>query len=105
LIWLSGERANEFAGRIGEHYEKAGHLSAGVRVVCTRRAAGTGCLCVRFSDGYYEKALNFSLDADRSPGLHLQKMEICEQLAEVLSWQARYSEAIIIYERMMDLAR
>jgi predicted ATPase len=103
LIWLSGERANEFAGRIGEHYEKAGGFlkAAEWYTLAGRRAQDTYAPVAAI--GYYRKALDFlSTHATEQP--LTQRMELCQRLGEVLIWQARYSEAVETYKQMKDLA-
>ena len=103
LIWLSGERVNEFAGRIGEHYEKAGdlHNAADWYARAGRRAQDAYAPVAAI--GYYRKALDFLSEDSKSQDLR-QRIEISQQLGEVLNWQARYSEAIEIYKRMKQLA-
>ncbi|HJS19958.1 MAG TPA: adenylate/guanylate cyclase domain-containing protein [Anaerolineales bacterium] len=103
LIWLSGERVNEFAGRIGEHYEKAGDTprAAEWHVQAGRRAQDAYAPAAAI--GYYKKALAF-YEGDSGSESIQQKLEICEQLGDVLNLQARYSEAIEIFERMKLLA-
>jgi len=103
LIWLSGERVNEFAGRIGEHYEKAGDLVKAAEWYSRagRRAQDTYAPVSAIN--YYRKALNF-LSEHFDPQPISEMLEICEQLGEVLNWQANYSEAIEIYQRMKKLA-
>ncbi len=104
LIWLSGERVNEFAGRIGEHYEKAGELlkAAAWYSRAGRRAQDTYAPVSAIS--YYRKALNFLSEYSETQSVS-EMLEICEQLGEVLIWQANYSEAIEIYQRMKQLAQ
>ena len=103
LIWLSGERVNEFAGRIGEHYEKAGDLfhAAEWYARAGRRAQDT--YAPASAIGYYRKALGYLSEHSADHPIS-EEMEICHQLGEVLNWQARYSEAIEVYTRMKQLA-
>jgi predicted ATPase/class 3 adenylate cyclase len=103
LIWLSGERANEFAGRIGEHYEKAGLLLKAADWYTRAGRRAQDAYAPAAAIGYYRKALAF-LSAQSGSESNTSKMEICEQLGEVLNWQAHYTEAVLIYEQMMDLA-
>src|SRR6266508_3526564 len=103
LIWLSGERVNEYAGRIGEHYEKAGDfLKAAEWYARAGRRAHDSYAPVA-AIGYYRKALDFLSEHADSPSLP-EKIEICQELGEVLNWQARYSEAIEVFEQMKRLA-
>src|SRR5215208_2991971 len=92
LIGIWGERVNEYAGRVGEHYEQAGELlqAAEWYARAGRRAQATyePDAAVR----YYQKALEFlihSADDDHTP----LQLEIYSQLGEVLNWQARYTDA------------
>jgi predicted ATPase/class 3 adenylate cyclase len=103
LIWLSGERVNEFAGRIGEHFEKAGDLlkAAAWYTRAGRRAQDAYAPVSAIS--FYRKALDFlsaQMDDEHIP----EKLEIYQQLGEVLNWQARYLEAIEVYTQMKQLA-
>lgn len=103
LIWLSGERVNEFAGRIGEHYEKAGDLLHAAKwyALAGRRAQDT--YAPASAIGYYRKALGY-FSAHSSDHPISEELEICQQLGEVLNWQAHYSEAIEVYTRMKQLS-
>ena len=103
LIWLSGERVNEFAGRIGEHYEKAGQQVKAVDWYVRAGRRAQDAYAPAAASAYYRKALAFLSSQSGSESNSL-KIEICEQLGEVLNWLARYSEAVLIYEQMMDLA-
>ena len=103
LIWIWGERVNEYAGRVGEHYEQAGELlnAAHWYARAGRQAQATyePDTAVR----YYQKALDFLTLSDSSQELRLQ-LEIYSQLGEVLNWQAQYTEAAEKYEAMLKLA-
>jgi predicted ATPase/class 3 adenylate cyclase len=104
LIWLSGERVNEFAGRIGEHYEKAGDWSRAAEWYARAGRRAQDAYAPVSAISYYQKALRFlSQRTDKEPSS--QKLEIFQQLGEVLNWQARYSEAIEIYKQMKELAQ
>jgi predicted ATPase len=102
LIWLSGERVNEFAGRIGEHYEKAGDQPNAAEWYARAGRRAQDAYAPIAAIGYYRKALTFLSENSSQP--IPQMLEICQQLGEVLNWQARYSEAIEIYKRMKQLA-
>jgi tetratricopeptide (TPR) repeat protein len=101
LIWLSGERVNEFAGRIGEHYEKAGDFLNAAEWYARAGRRAQDAYAPAAAIGYFEKALAFLEGQSESI---TQKITIYEQLGEVLNWQARYSEAIDAYEHMKSLA-
>ena len=104
LIGIWNERVNEYAGRVGEHYEQAGELlkAADWYARAGRRAQATYApdSAVR----YYQKALQFlsgSADVDQIP----LQLEIYSRLGEVLNWQARYTEAADAYNVMLTLAK
>jgi tetratricopeptide (TPR) repeat protein len=103
LIWLSGERVNEFAGRIGEHFEKAGDLLNAAEWYARAGRLAQDAYAPVSAIGYYHKALSF-LSAQTGEEHLPEKLEICQQLGEVLNWQARYSEAIEVYQQMKQLA-
>ena len=103
LIGISGERINEYAGRVGEHYEQAGDSlkAADWYARAGRQAQDTyePDAAVR----YYQKALDFlatSTDSNQIP----QQLELYSRLGEVLNWQARYMDAINAYNAMLKIA-
>jgi len=104
LIWLSGERVNEFAGRIGEHYEKASDWSRAAEWYARAGRRAQDAYAPISAISYYQKALRF-LSPNTNKESSSQKLEIYQQLGEVLNWQARYSEAIEIYKQMKELAQ
>jgi len=95
LVDISGERANEFAGRVGEHYEYAEswidaaewYLRAG------RQAQST--YASESAIHFYQKALDF-LNKYGTPQQTQLKLDVMQRLGEVLNWQARYTEAVEI---------
>ncbi|HSJ89529.1 MAG TPA: adenylate/guanylate cyclase domain-containing protein [Anaerolineales bacterium] len=103
LIWLSGERVNEFAGRIGEHFEKAGDLLQAAEWYTRAGRRAQDAYAPDSAITFYRKALDF-FSAQSSEDHIPEKLEICMQLGEVLNWQARYTEAIEIFTQMRQLA-
>ena len=103
LIWLSGERVNEYAGRIGEHYEKAGDFLKAAEWYGRAGRRAHDAYAPVAAIGYYRKALEFLAGHTESQFL-ADKLEICRELGEVLNWQARYSEAIEVFTQMKQLA-
>jgi predicted ATPase/class 3 adenylate cyclase len=103
LIGIWGERVNEYAGRVGEHYEQAGELlnAAEWYARAGRQAQATyePDAAVR----YYQKALEFLTQSTDREQVTLQ-LVIYPRLGEVLNWQARYSEAAETYHAMIMLA-
>ena len=103
LIRLGGERAGESAGRVGEHYEKAGELMRAAEwyVLAGKRAQDT--YATEAAATYYSKALAF-IDERPSPETTGLQREARQHLGEVLIWQARYTEAIGNYRSMLEEA-
>ena len=103
LIDISGERVNEFAGRVGEHYELAGD---DLKAAHWYAQAGKQAQLTFETDAairYYQKALYFLLKVGSTGHIPLQ-LEIYSQLGQVLTWQARYTDAVETYNVMLDLA-
>jgi predicted ATPase/class 3 adenylate cyclase len=104
LIGIWGERVNEYAGRVGEHYEQAGEL---LQAAEWYARAGRQAQATYEPDAavrYYQKALDFLIHSTDSEHVLLQ-LEIYPRLGEVLNWQARYSEASETYSEMLRIAR
>ncbi len=103
LIEIGGERVNEYAGRVGEHYEQAGEI---LKAAIWYARAGKQAQTTYEPDTaahYYYKALEFlakNTDPEHAP----LQLEIYSQLGEVLNWQARYTDAVETYHAMLDLA-
>ncbi len=105
LLERSGERVDEYAGLIGEHYEHAGETiqAAGWYGRAGKQARNT--YAPESAIGYYQKALALLLSGkpDRPdtgstsrtrPGPYAaQQVSLYEGLGEMLLWQARYKEA------------
>ncbi|HKG54434.1 MAG TPA: adenylate/guanylate cyclase domain-containing protein, partial [Anaerolineales bacterium] len=104
LIGIGGERVNEYAGRVGEHYEQAGQL---LKAADWYARAGRQAQDTYEPDTaihYYQKALDF-LTASADSSQITQQLEIYARLGEVLNWQARYMDAINAYDAMLAIAR
>ena len=104
LIEISAERINEYAGRVGEHYELAGDLQS---AAYWYGRAGKQAQTTYETDAaihYYQKALDF-LSRDPASADAALQLEIHLQLGQVMNWQARYSEALENYQAMLDLAK
>ena len=103
LISTWGERVNEYAGRVGEHYEQAGEL---LKASHWYAQAGRQAQATYEPDAavlYYQKALNFLTSSTTSGEIPLQ-LEIYSRLGEVLNWQARYTDAEEKYQAMLNIA-
>jgi predicted ATPase/class 3 adenylate cyclase len=103
LIEHSGERVGEYAGRIGEHFERAG---ARARAADWYGRAGRQAQAIYASDvaiGYYQKVLAL-LPADTDVAQALRRAAAYEGLGEMLLWQGSYAEAAEGYAAMRAAA-
>ena len=103
LVEIGGERANEYAGRVGEHYELAGEW---LKAADWYARAGKQAQNIYSSETaiiFYKKALNF-LNKYGGPLQMNQKLEVYHQLSEVLNWQAKFSEAVENSNAMLKYA-
>ena len=103
LVDIGGERINEFAGRVGEHFERAEEW---VKAAEWYIRAGRQAQNTYASDSaihYYQKALDFLNNYGEQEHLRL-KLDVLQQLGEVFNWQARYTEAIDLYTIMLKEA-
>ena len=104
LIELGGERINEYAGRVGEHFELA---KEGLRAAEWYMRAGIQAqetYAPEAAINYYQKALGFLHNHTGKEQIK-QKLEICRRLGEVLNWQARYSEAVETYQLLLNISK
>ncbi len=103
LVDIGGERINEFAGRVGEHFERA---ESWIKAAEWYTRAGRQAQNTYASDSaihFYQKALNFLNEHGKVDQLPL-KLDILQQLGEVYNWQARYTEAVELYTEMLKEA-
>lgn len=103
LIELGRERINEYAGRVGEHFELAEDLLHAAEWYMRAGVQAQDTYAPDVAINYYQKALGFLNDQIGKERIK-QKLEICRRLGEVLNWQARYSEAARTYELLLDLS-
>ncbi|HET6594302.1 MAG TPA: adenylate/guanylate cyclase domain-containing protein [Anaerolineales bacterium] len=103
LIDIWGERVNEYAGRVGEHYEQAGELLTAAEWYARAGRQAQATYEPHAAVHYYQTALKFLGSSDPSRLTSLQ-LEIHSHLGEVLNWQARYTEAVETYEAMLRIA-
>ncbi|HLO17007.1 MAG TPA: adenylate/guanylate cyclase domain-containing protein [Anaerolineales bacterium] len=104
LIGIWGERVNEYAGRVGEHYEQAGELLQAAEWYARAGKQAQATYETNAAVRYYQKALKFLTSSATSHEIPLQ-MEIHSRLGEVLNWQAHYTDAAETYEAMLNLAK
>lgn len=102
LIWLSDERAGEYAGRIGEHYELAGEREQAAKWYLHAGKQAQDTYAPEAASDYFQKALGFFQEAGTED--HASKTEAFLHLGEVLIWQARYTDATGNYKSMLRAA-
>jgi tetratricopeptide (TPR) repeat protein len=104
LIAHSGERVGEYAGLIGEHFERAG---APARSAEWYGRAARQAQAIYASDvavAYYQKVLALLPPAESDVAQALRRAAAYEGLGEMLLWQGRYDEAAGGYTAMRDAA-
>lgn len=103
LVEIGGERANEYAGRVGEHYELAGEWLKAAEWYARAGRQAQNTYASDSAIGFFQKSLDFinRYGTDKHRPL---KIEVLQRLAEVLNWQARYSDAIGMYDLMFKTA-
>jgi tetratricopeptide (TPR) repeat protein len=107
--WLcehSGERAGEYAGRIGEHFELAGEpaRAAGWYARAGKQAQDT--YAPEMAEDYYRKALSLWEQAgDLSKEEQGRPIDVYHGLGQVLNWLGRYGEAVDAYQSMIAIAK
>jgi predicted ATPase len=103
LIAHSGERVGEYAGLIGEHFERAG---APARAAEWYARAARQAQAIYASDeavAFYQKVLAL-LPEGADVAQALRRADAYEGLGEMLLWQGRYAEAASGYAAMRDAA-
>jgi tetratricopeptide (TPR) repeat protein len=104
LIELSGERAGEFAGRIGEHYERAGEWARAAEWYGRAGKQAQDTYLPEAAIGYYQKALDFWKESGHPPDSLAQRLSVYEGLGQVLVYRTRYAEAVEAYTLMRAAA-
>jgi class 3 adenylate cyclase/predicted ATPase len=103
LIEISGERVSEYAGRVGEHFERAGEWLEAAEWYARAGRQAQDTYEPDAAVGYYQKALNF-LNENGGPEQIPQRLGISLRLGEVLNWKAQYTDAMEIYNSMLKIA-
>ncbi len=104
LIELGGDRVNEYAGRVGEHFELAEEWPRAAEWYTRAGIQAQETYATEAAASYYQKALGFlknPKDAEQTK----RKQELCRRLGEVLNWQARYREAAEAYQQLLEIAK
>src|ERR1044071_7297946 len=103
LVEIAGERVNELAGRVGEHYEEAREFLQAATWYARAGKQAQSTYETEAAVRYYEKTLEFLTQYEGMEQISLQ-LEIYSRLGEVLNWQARYIDAAEKYTAMLKLA-
>src|SRR5258706_6385544 len=103
LVDIAGERVNEYAGRVGEHYERAGEWLKAAEWYMRAGKQSQNIFANDSAISYYQKALNF-LNEHGGIDTIQQKLEAYLRLGDVSNWLAHYSDALEYYNAMLKLA-
>lgn len=105
LIELSGERAGEYAGRIGDHYEHAGEWALAAEWYGRAGRQAQDTYAPEVAINYYQKALRFWKDSGTASGTQAPRLfQIYEGLGDMFVIQARYAESSETFRVMCSLA-
>ena len=100
LVEIGGERANEYAGRVGEHFERAHAWTQAADWYARAGRQAQNTYAPDLAINLYQKALEF-IKTHGSTEQNQLKLEVYQRLGEVLNMQARYTEAMEIYTAML----
>jgi predicted ATPase/class 3 adenylate cyclase len=100
LVEVGGERINEFAGRVGEHYERAEAWINAAEWYARAGRQAQNTYAPNSAIHYYKKALDFLNKHGGQEHIQL-KLDVMQRMGEVMNWQARYSDAVEIYNAML----
>jgi len=103
LVEVGGERVNEYAGRVGEHYEHAGEWLKAAEWYARAGRQAQNTYSSDTAINYYQKALKFFNEYGGSEQFD-QKLEVYYRLGEVLNSQARYGDATENFKMMLKYA-
>jgi predicted ATPase/class 3 adenylate cyclase len=106
--WLcehSGDRVGEYAGQIGEHYERAGEPALAAKWYARAGKQAQDTYTPETARENYQKALSLWAPAgDLNEEQRLQQIEVTYGLGQVLNWLGRFAEAIEVYQDMAAAA-
>ncbi len=105
LIERSGERVDQFAATIAEHYEHARVAANAAEWYGRAGEQARDAYAPEAAIGFYRKALSFGATAaDASPETRAREILWHEGLGEALWMQARFPDAVEAYKTMHELA-
>jgi predicted ATPase len=88
LIELGGERVNEYAGRVGEHFELAEEWQRAAEWYLRAGIQAQEAYAPEAAVSYFQKALGF-LKGQNGAEQIARKQEVSRRLGEVLNWLPR----------------
>jgi tetratricopeptide (TPR) repeat protein len=100
LVGIGGERANEYAGRVAEHFERAGAWIKAAEWYTRAGRQAQNTYAPDLAINFFQKALEFIKRHDGAEQNQL-KLEAYQRLGMVLNLQARYPDAIEIFTAML----
>jgi tetratricopeptide (TPR) repeat protein len=103
LIELGRERVNEYAGRIGEHFELAEEGPKAAEWYTHAGIQAQETYAPEAATSYYQKALGFLKNQNGVEQLK-RKLEVCRRLGEVQNWQALYTDAASTYQFLLNIS-
>jgi class 3 adenylate cyclase/tetratricopeptide (TPR) repeat protein len=108
-VWLcehSGARVGEYAGRIGEHYERAGEPARAAEWYAQAGKQALDTYAPEMAREHYGKALSLWEQAgDLMEEQRRKQIEVYQGLGQVLNWLGQYGEAVEAYQSMIAAAK
>ncbi len=106
LVERSGERVNQYAATIAEHYERALEIERAIEWCGRAGEQAREAYALPTAIGFYRKALDYSaaLEQDTTSQWGKQKLKWYEGLAEALWWQGKFAESVEAYKAMLEAA-
>lgn len=107
LVERSGERVNQYAATIAEHYERANELDLAIEWCGRAGRQAREAYTLETAIGFYQKALDYSSAADddvEKSSWAPQRIQWYDGLAEALWWLARFDEAVDAFKSMLKVA-
>ncbi|MBV9959845.1 MAG: AAA family ATPase, partial [Acidobacteria bacterium] len=105
LVDRSGERVNQYAATIAEHYERANDLALTIEWYGRAGQQAREAYALATAISFYRKALELSEAHDDAPSpWGTQRLQWYQGVAEALWWQARFAEAVEAYRLMLEAA-
>jgi tetratricopeptide (TPR) repeat protein len=103
LIERGGERVGEYAGLIGEHFERAGARAKAAEWYACAGKQAYDTYAPEAAIAYFQKALAFwEEDPETTPVA--QQLQAYDSLGEMLDYQSRHVEAAAAFKTMLALA-